>query len=126
MILKLPRLLNKAAERSLCIGASGVKEYAEALGHHIRIDPFTYRAGGTATAHGKPQTDAPEPPRRSGLGATPNPAVGLPDNDIGSEWPAVVRLTVPRTGSGPFEQPMRRRLTDISPPTGVISTLGSG
>jgi hypothetical protein len=53
MILKMTRLLNKAAKGSLCIGASRVKEYAEALGHQVRIDPFTYRAGGIATAHGE-------------------------------------------------------------------------
>ena len=42
MILNMPRLLNEAAKGPLRIGASRVKEYTETLGHHVRIDPFTY------------------------------------------------------------------------------------
>ena len=51
MILKMSRLLHQAAKGPLRIGTSRVKEYAEALGQHVRVDAFTYRAGGIAAAH---------------------------------------------------------------------------
>jgi hypothetical protein len=53
MILEMPRLLHKAAKGPLRIGTSRVKEYAEAMGQYVRVDPFAYRAGGIAAAHGE-------------------------------------------------------------------------
>lgn len=43
------------------------------------------------------------------LGATPTPAVDLPDNDIGGAGHAATNLAVPELGDGPFEPPMGRR-----------------
>ena len=51
MPLKMPRLLHKATQGPLSVGASRIKEYAEALGEHVRIDAFADRARGIAAAH---------------------------------------------------------------------------
>ena len=51
MVLKVPRLLNKAAKGPLRVGASRVKEYAKSLSQQVRVDAFTYGAGGIAAAH---------------------------------------------------------------------------
>ena len=53
MILDVARLLHEAAEGSLCIRASCVKENPEVLGLGIRVDPLSNRTGGVAATHGE-------------------------------------------------------------------------
>src|SRR5215831_2795409 len=53
MVLEMPRLLHKAAKGPLRIRASRIKEYAEPLGHHVRVDALTYGTGRIAAAHRK-------------------------------------------------------------------------
>jgi hypothetical protein len=50
MVLEMPRLLHKAAKGPLRVRASRVKEYAEPLGHQVRVDALTYGTGRIAAA----------------------------------------------------------------------------
>jgi hypothetical protein len=45
MVLDVARLLHETTEGSLCIGASRVKEDAEALSFCVRVYPFSDGAG---------------------------------------------------------------------------------
>src|SRR5262249_36543456 len=51
MVLRVARLLHKAAQGPLCIEAPRVQQYAKTLGQHVRVDSLAYRAGGIAAAH---------------------------------------------------------------------------